>query len=101
MPALYHRDHENFGKSTAIFIQTFILLSSWEETTTFVENFVSQLFNNCFPFSIKIQVKYNTILLVLKWQNFRDFASIFKNQHWNLILKGTTMEIEKTLKKVC
>ena len=44
--------------------------------------------NKCSPFSIKIPVKYNTVLLVVKWPKFFDLANIFcakkmvfQNQH--------------------
>ena len=66
MPTLYH-DHENFGKSTTIFIQnlkkTPVIL---RVNKHFWGRFcVSVLFNNCFPFSLKTLVKYNTDLLVV------------------------------------
>ena len=66
MPTLY-RDHENFGKSTTIFIQTFIkTLVILRVNKHFGRKFCeSVLFNNYFPFSIKIPVKYNTVLLVV------------------------------------
>ena len=68
---------------------------------------VSVLFNNYFPFSIKIPVKYNTVLLFVskaaKIPWFRKaLKDVFlKNQHWKLILKCTTMQIEKVLKNDC
>ena len=62
MPTL-HRDHEKFGKSTTIFTKTFIrTLAILRVDQHFC---VLVLFNNCFPFSIKIPVKYNTVLLVV------------------------------------
>ena len=66
MPTLY-RDQENFGKSTTIFIQTFIkTLVILRVDKYFWGKFsVTVLFNNCFPFSIKIPVKYNKVLLVV------------------------------------
>ena len=66
MPTLYC-DHETFSKSTTIFIQTFIkTLVILRVNKHFWGKFcLSVLFNNCFPFSIKIPVKYNTVLLVV------------------------------------
>ena len=113
MPTLYH-DHENFSKSTTIFIQTFIkTLVILRVTKHFLgklwvilgKTLCVSLFNNYIPFSIKKSVKFNTVLLfvskVAKIPWFRkDLQHIFlKNQHcWNLIRKCTTMQIEKVLK---
>ena len=64
MPTLY-RDHENFGKITTIFSEIFIKTYHPEIKTFFGKILYVTLFNNCFPFSIKITVKYNTVLLVV------------------------------------
>ena len=88
MPTLY-LDHENFGKSTIIFIQTFIkTLVILRVNKHFWGKFcVSVLFNNCFPFSIKIPVKYNTFLLVVNkvakipWFHNHFKRCFLKNQH--------------------
>ena len=65
-PLPYHH-HENFGKSTTRFSQTFIkTLIILRVNKHFCGNFcTSELFNNCFPFSIKILVKYNIVLPVV------------------------------------
>ena len=65
MLALYC-DHEDFGKSITIFIQIFIKTRHPESKQTFLRKFFeSVLFNKYFSFSIKIPVKYNTVLLVV------------------------------------
>ena len=106
MPTLY-RDDENFGKSTTIFIQTYIktLLILRVKKHFWWKLCVSVLFNNYFPFSIKIPVKYNTVLLLVSkvaeipWFR-KDLKNVFfLNQHsWNLILKCITIQIQKALK---
>ena len=87
MPTLY-RDHEKFGKSTTIFTETFIrILAILRVDQHFC---VSVLFNNCFPFSIKIPVKYSTIQLVVnKVPKFPWFCKHFKDG----FLKTSTAEI--------
>ena len=66
IPTLY-RDHENFGKSTIIFIQTFTkTLTILRVNKHFLGKFcVSILINDFFSFSIKMTVKYNIVLLVV------------------------------------
>ena len=66
MPTMY-QDHENFGKSTTIFIPTFIkTLVILRVNKHFWGKFCeSVLFNNCFPFNRKIPVKCSTVLLVV------------------------------------
>ena len=113
MPTLY-RDDENFGKSTTIFIHIYKNSSHPESKETFLVKIVgvfwgkfcvSVLFNNYFPFSIKIPVKYNTVLLLVSkvaeipWFR-KDLKNVFfLNQHcWNLILKCITIQIQKALK---
>ena len=96
MPTLYH-DHENFGKSTTIFIQnlkkTPVIL---RVNKHFWGRFcVSVLFNNCFPFSLKTLVKYNTDLLVVnKVAKIPWFCKHLKD----VFLKNSTAEIYWSLK---
>ena len=52
--------------------------------------------NNCFPLSIKILVKYNTVLLVVKWPEFLDHERIFcaVNPYKGFLSKVSIGEIE-------
>ena len=87
MPTLY-RDHEKFGKSTTIFTETFIrTLAILRVDKHFC---FSVLFNNCFPFSIKKSLKYNTVQLVVnKVPKFPWFCKHFKDG----FMKTSTAEI--------
>ena len=91
MPTLY-RDHENFGKGTTILIQTFIkTLVILRVKKHFWGKFcVSVLYNNYFPFSIKIPVKYNTVLLFVS-----KVAKIpwFRKDLKDVFFKTSTAEI--------
>ena len=64
MPTLCH-NHENFGKSTTIFSEIFIKTHLRVNKHFWRKFCISVLFNSSFPFSIKIPVKYNTVLLVV------------------------------------
>ena len=59
---------------------------------------MSVLLNNCFPFSIKIPVKYNRVLLVVN--KMAKIPLLHKHLKDVFIKKnpGTVMQIEKALK---
>ena len=87
MPTLY-RDHEKFGKSTTIFTETFIRTLAILRVDKYF--CFSVLFNNCFPFSIKKPLKYNTVQLVVnKVPKFPWFCKHFKDG----FMKTSTAEI--------
>ena len=95
MPTFY-QDHESLGKITIIFIQTFIqtLVILWVNKHFWGKFCVSLLFNNCFPISIKVPVKYNTVLLVVnKVAKIPWFCTHKLKKHW----KATANVFQKYL----
>ena len=58
---------------------------------------MSALFNNCFPISMKMQVKYNTVLLIVTKSPKFDLAGI-----WNMffsVVSASEIETLSTIKR--